>query len=45
MIDFCQLYVEPDHCVYFGLRDLGMNKIPVYVDKQSYEAGKILGLF
>ena len=45
MIDFYQSTNEPDHCVYFGLKDLGMDKIPVYVDDSSYEAGKILGLF
>ena len=42
---FCQRTNQPDHCTYFALKDLGMDKIPVYVNKQSYEAGRILGLF
>ena len=42
---FCQRTNQPDHCTYFALKDLGMDKIPVYVDKQGYEAGRILGLF
>ena len=44
-IDFNQKTNSPDHCVYFALKDMGINKIPVYVDKQSFEAGNILGLF
>ncbi|MBQ3641846.1 hypothetical protein II906_07995 [bacterium] len=32
----------PDHCTYFGLKDLGYKKIPVYVDKDTYEMGKAL---
>ena len=44
-IDFNQKTDDPDHCVYFALRDMGIDKIPVYVDSQSYEAGSILGLF
>ena len=43
--DFNQRTDKPDHCVYFALKDMGINKIPVYVDDKSYEAGKILGLF
>ena len=35
----------PDHCVYFALRNLGLDKIPVYVSEQTGEAGRILGLF
>ncbi|MBR1617800.1 hypothetical protein IJ670_06575 [bacterium] len=45
MLDFVQQTDNPDHCVFFALQDLGMDKIPVYVDEKSYEAGKILGLF
>ena len=45
MFDFVQKTDDPDHCVYFALKDMGLEKIPVYVDSQSYEAGKILGLF
>lgn len=42
---FSQRTDEPDNCVYFGLKDLGMDKIPVYVDKDSYDIGKALKLF
>lgn len=44
-VTFNQKTDDPDHCTYFALKDMGMNKIPVYVDSQSYEAGVILGLF
>ena len=42
---FAQRTNQPDHCTYFALRDLGMGKIPVYVNNQNLETGKILGLF
>ena len=45
MVDFIQKTDNPDHCVYFALRAMGLDKIPVYVDNESYEAGRILGLF
>lgn len=45
IVDFNQKTDEPDHCMYFALKDLGMKKIPVYVDERTYEAGKILELF
>lgn len=44
-IDFNQKTNNPDHCVYFAFKDMGINKIPIYVDNQSFEAGHILGLF
>lgn len=44
-IDFSQKTDNPDHCVYFALKDMGIDKIPVYVDSQTLEAGHILGLF
>ena len=44
-VDFNQRTDNPDHCVYFALKDMGMKKIPVYVDDKSYQAGTILGLF
>lgn len=44
-VDFVQKTDDPDHCTYFALKEMGMDKIPVYVDNQSYEAGNILGLF
>ena len=43
--DFGQRTSKPDHCLYFALRDLGFEKVPVYVDNEAYEAGSILGLF
>ncbi len=30
--------------IYFGLKDLGFKKIPVYMDKNSYKNAKALGL-
>ncbi len=44
-IDFCQHTDEPDHCVYFALRDLGMKNVPVYVDSDTFQVGSALGLF
>lgn len=43
-LDFNQLD-EFDHCNYFAMRNLGMNDIPVCVDSNTYEIGKVLGLF
>jgi len=42
---FNQKTDNPDHCIYFALKDMGVEDIPVYVDKESYEAGRLLGLF
>jgi len=42
---FTQRTKNPDHCVYFALKDMGLKKVPIYVNEQSYEAGKILKLF
>ncbi len=36
IIDFIQRTDSPDHCVFFGLNDNGMNPIPVYVDKDTF---------
>lgn len=44
-IDFCQKTDKPDHCSYFALKELGLKNIPVYVNKDTLEAGKIMGLF
>ena len=44
-IDFEQKTNNPDHCTYFALEDIGIDKVPVYVDATTYEAGNILGLF
>ena len=45
-IDFAQVSTDyHDHAMYFALRDLGMKKIPVYVNENSYKVGHKLGLF
>ena len=44
-IDFAQIGSSHNHCMYFALRDLGMKKVPVYVNEKSYNVGKNLGLF
>ena len=45
IIGFNQKTDDPDHCIYFALKDMGFDNIPVYVDDETYEAGRILGLF
>ena len=35
-IDFDQRTNNPDHCVYFALKDMGMEKVHVYVDNKNY---------
>lgn len=35
---------DHDQYVYFALKDLGMKKVPVYVNEETKEACKILGL-
>lgn len=42
---FNQSTDDPDHCMFFGMKDLGMDKVPVYVNKDTYELGSALGLF
>lgn len=44
-VTFNQTTNKPDHCAFFAFEDMGMSKIPVYVDSKTYEAGTILGLF
>ena len=45
-IDFAQISPNHhEHCMYFALRDLGMKKVPVYVNENSYKVGHKLGLF
>ena len=41
---FTQLTDNPDHCMLFGMKDLRMDKIPVYVDKDTYKIGNALGI-
>lgn len=35
---------SPDHCMFFGMKDLGMNSIPVYVDNDTYKIADALGI-
>lgn len=42
--DLSQRTEDPDHCLYFAMKDLGMKQIPVYVNRDTYEIGKALGL-
>ena len=41
---FSQRTNEPDHCTFFGMKDLGMDKVPVYVDKDTFKIGNALGI-
>jgi len=43
--DFNQTTDDPDHCMYFALRDLGMKNVPVYVNPDTYAIGNALGIF
>ena len=43
-IDFEQRTNDPDHCMYFAMRDAGMTEIPVYMDQDSYEVANALGI-
>lgn len=42
---FNQYTDNPDHCMFFGMKDLGMDNVPVYINKDTYEIGNSLGLF
>ena len=44
-IDFNQETDMPDHCMYFGLKDAGMETIPMYVNDETLALGSELGLF
>lgn len=35
---------DPDHCMYFAMKELGMKKIPVYVNQESLALCEKLGL-
>lgn len=43
-IDLFQKTTSPEHCLYFALRDLGMNKIPVYVNEDTAQLCQALEL-
>ncbi|MBQ8848494.1 MAG: hypothetical protein IJ003_06075 [Candidatus Gastranaerophilales bacterium] len=36
---------EPNECLYFALRQVGLTKMPVAVDEETLAAGKELGIF
>ena len=42
--DLDQRTDNPDHCMYFAMKDAGMKDIPVYLNKDSYDVAKTLGL-
>lgn len=44
IIDLSQRTLDPEHCLYFAMKDAGLKQIPVYVNKDTYELGKALGL-
>lgn len=44
MVDFSKRTSEPDHLMFFAMADAGLTEIPVYVDDDSYEIGKALGI-
>lgn len=35
---------KPDQCMFFGMKDLGMDKIPVYMNEDSYKLANALGI-
>lgn len=43
-IGFEQKTNDPDHCMYFAMKDAGMKEIPVYMDQDSYELANALGI-
>ncbi|MDO5437768.1 MAG: hypothetical protein Q4F80_06190 [bacterium] len=44
LFDFDRKTDDADHCVYFGLKDLGMKEIPVSVNRETYKIGQKIGL-
>ena len=44
IIDFAQRTSDPDHCVFFALKDAGFENIPVYVNDDTYKLANALGL-
>lgn len=43
-LDLTQKTDDPDHCMYFAMKELGMKKIPVYVNQESLALCEKLGL-
>ena len=42
---FNQTSEKPNQCLYFAMKSIGMPKVPVAVNEDSYQAGCELGLF
>ena len=42
--DLSQRSDYPDHCMFFAMKDTGMKNIPVYLNQDSYDIAKELGL-
>lgn len=42
--NFAQRTNDPDHCVYFALKEAGIKNIPVYMSQDTYDLAKILEL-
>ena len=40
-----ETYPSPNDSLYFALKNLGMKKVPIYVDQESLAIGQKLGLF
>lgn len=43
-IQLSQKTDDPDQCIYFALKEMGMKKIPVYIPNEFYEVYEKLGL-
>lgn len=44
-VAFTSKSLNPDYELYFGYRELGLTKIPVFVDKNTHDIGLKLGIF
>ena len=43
-VDFNQRTDNPDHCVFFALKNLGIKEVPMYVDNDTYKLANALGI-
>ena len=44
-VDFNMSEITEDSSMYFALKDAGLTKIPVYVDKETFKIGEMLDIF
>lgn len=44
MVEFNQTTDDPDHCVAFALKNLGIKEVPMYVDNDTYQLANALGI-